>query len=846
MTSSWRRRTFLHAAGSGALALGFAGRGGQPAVAAEIVDADAEFDALRAKWRDLILGTGFSPTAEPYKTVLANLGTTASGYRSTMAPTSGSLWPDRIWADPEPDTDGESYAFSANMNDSYNRLRTMAEAFAQPGTGLTGDTGLRDAVVTGLDHLCTEVFNEHTARYGNWWNFQIGAPQALMDICVLVHDALTDSQIANYCRAVDAFVPDSVFASYTGISTGANRVDLCRGVILRGIVGKDPDKVSLASEALKPVFPYVTSGDGFYADGSFIQHASVPYIGGYGSVLHDGVGRLLALLRGSAWELNDPNTQLFLDTIEKAVAPFVYNGLMMDNVSARGISRSGGNDHTRAHGLMATILLVGQGASEAENARWRAMVKGWMQRDYHSPALKNPGLGLLRTSLLQSLQDDISVNAAPEPVEHRLFHNMDRATHRRPGWCASVSMASRRVAHYEFGNGEHARGYHTGAGWLSWWGSDFGLEQYSDGYWPTVDPCRLPGITASRKPLADGAGGNWGDNRNEADWVGGTTDGEFAAVGQHLIDMSSTMNARKSWFFLDDSVVCLGADISSTDGHAVETTIDNRHLGTTGAPALTVDGRKQPTTQGWTRSFDDAEWAHIEGQAGYLFPGGAAFTAVREERTGAWKDINAGGPADPVTRRYLTLVTDHGTDPADAAYAYVLLPGASAATTARRACDRGRPKILANTADQQGVRVPRLGFTAVNFWSAGTLDKLTANAPASILIREKRDGTAVIVVSDPARRATSLEITWHERVSRVLSRPATVTSTTTGSSLKLTFGDLTGEAGAPRGSPSASAEPQRRNVPAPATDRPPGRGAHRVNETPAVTHPRAPHRRRAP
>ncbi|MFJ7984195.1 polysaccharide lyase 8 family protein [Streptomyces sp. NPDC096351] len=811
MPSPWPRRTFLHAAGGGALALGLAGTAARPAPAADLgptgpptapealgTASDAEFDTLRARWRDLVLGTGFSPTAEPFRGILATLGATAADYRATMAPAGGSLWPGRSWADPDPDTDAESYAFSAAMNDSCNRLRTMAEAYSQPGTGLTGDAGLRDAVLTGLDHLYTEVYNERTTRYGNWYNWQIGAPQALMDTCVLMYDHLSADRIAAYCRAVDAFVPDSVFASYTGTSTGANRVDLCRGVVLRGIVGRDPAKIALASRALEPVFPYVTSGDGFYADGSFVQHRNVPYIGGYGAVLHDGVGRLLALLRGSSWAVTGPGTQLFLDTIEKAVAPFLYNGLIMDNVSSRGISRMGTSDHQRAHGLMATILLVGQGASPEENARWRAMVKGWLRRDYHYPALSNPGLSLIRASLLQGLQDDGAVRAAPEPVEHRLFPNMARATHRRRDWAASVSMASNRIAHYEFGNGEHARGYHTGAGWLSWWGAGFGLEQYSDAYWPTVDPYRLPGITASRKPLADGEGGDWGQPMPDAAWVGGTTDGEFAAVGQHLKGLSSTLDAKKSWFCLDDSIVCLGAGITATDGHAVETTVDNRALGTTGAPVLTVDGRAQPVAQGWTGTFDGASWAHIAGQAGYVFPGGTRLEAVREERTGSWRDINTGGSPDPVTRRYLTLFTDHGVDPAGAAYAYVLLPGASAHGTARHAHDRGRLRILANSGAQQGVRVPGLGLTAVNFWSAGTVERLRVSAPASVLVREHRDGTATLAVSDPARQATSLELVWNRRVSRVLSRPASVTAATTGSSLRLVLGDLTGLAGAPQ------------------------------------------------
>lgn len=44
-----------------------------------------EFTDLRAKWRALLLGEGFSPTAEPFKSRLAELGGTARQLRPSMA-----------------------------------------------------------------------------------------------------------------------------------------------------------------------------------------------------------------------------------------------------------------------------------------------------------------------------------------------------------------------------------------------------------------------------------------------------------------------------------------------------------------------------------------------------------------------------------------------------------------------------------------------------------------------------------------------------------------------------------------------------------------------------------------
>jgi len=796
MTTPWSRRAFL-AACSGAVALGLGAA--PPALAAP-----DEFAALRAKWRTLTLGEGFDPGAEPFASRLADLGRTARRYLAAMAPTTGSLWPDLPYADPDPDTDQESITYSGNMSTSHTRLSTLAQAYAQPGTGLTGDTALRDAVVTGRDHLHDDVYNAGQPLYGNWWSWQIGAPQALLDTCVLMYDALSAEQIAGYTAAVDHFVPDSAVADYTGTSTGANRVDLCRVLALRGVVGGDAAKVALARDALSPVFPYVTSGDGLHADGSFIQHTWVPYTGSYGSVFLGGLGMLFALLAGSSWEVTDENRQIVFDSVEKAWAPFLYNGLVMDGVAGRAISRGLSaadpqaiqqDDHLRGHPLLASVLLLGQGASAAENARWRGLVKGWMRRDTYRPPLADPVLSLPNLARLGGVDKDPAVPAVPEPTGHRLFPAMARATHRRPGWAASLSMAGKRIAYYECGNGENLRGWHTGAGMLYWWGDTFAGGQYSDAFWPTVDPYRLPGTTVSRRVLANGAGGDWGAARPDVDWVGGATDGERAAVGQHLKGLQSTLVAKKSWFFLDDTVVCLGAGITCTDGTAVETTVENRNLGAAGGAPFTVDGRAEPVACPWSGTLTDAGWAHIGGHGGYVFPGGATVRALRDARDGSWSSINTGGSPTVLNREYLTMYVDHGTDPVNASYAYLLMPGASAARTRARAAQRNWLTVLANTDDQQGVSVRPLGFTGVNFWLGGTVGTLTASDPCSVMISEKDDGTAVIAVSDPMLMRTGLTLTWRRPVAAVTSAPATVVSAATGRSLTLAFGDLRGTAG---------------------------------------------------
>ncbi|MFJ4951671.1 polysaccharide lyase 8 family protein [Streptomyces sp. NPDC088760] len=708
--------------------------------------ADDPYDTLRRRWLGICLGTGYDPAAEPYASRLARLGRRAREYRESMVPGPASLWP------------GHPFDPPSGITFSYGRLWTMTQAYVQAGTGATGDPGLLADVLRGFDHLSTTVYNPATTRYGNWWEWQIGSPRLLTDITAALYEQLGPDRIAAACAAVDHFVPDAMLTDCSGTSTGANRVDLCRSVALRGVLGRNPEKISLARDALSPVFPYVTDGDGLYADGSFVQHTWVAYSGTYGQVLLDGLGRLFTLLAGSAWEITDPARQNVLDSVEHAYAPLIHDGLVMDCVNGRAISRGYlrsddlrvlRSDHYHGQALIAAIALLAAGASEAERERWYGRIKGWIQRDTAVPVLTSGQFGVADLARLHAVAASPGP-AAPEPLGHRLFPAMDRAVHRTPRFTAALAMASDRIAHYECGNGENPRGWHTGSGMLSWWPRGRG-DQYTDWYWPTVDWYRLPGTTVSAKRLPDRAGGEWGAPKPDVRWVGGTTDGTYAAVGQHLKGLGSTLQARKSWFFLDDAVVCLGAGISCADGVPVETVVDNRNLGENG-------------TQTFVRA---ARWAHLEGHGGWILPCGGELHTVREDRTGAWSDINTTSTDERRTRRWQTLWLDHGTDPAAADYAYVLLPGASRGQTAARAADRHWLSVLANDTTAQAVAVPRLGLTAWNFWRAGTVGGLTASAGASVLV-VRRGRTATLHVGEPPRSGAPLELVWNHPVRAVI------------------------------------------------------------------------------
>ncbi|MDX2972542.1 polysaccharide lyase 8 family protein [Kribbella solani] len=732
-----------------------------------------EFDVLRARWVELNTGGAIDPADPAYADALTKLTTQARNYLNTLltAPDRAALWAD-LPLSPS----------SGNFSISYTRLKTIALARATPGTGVQGGELLSSA----LDFLYSKAFNETLKETGNWWFWEIGSPRALLDTCLLAYDALTADQLTSHLRAVDRFVPDPNRRTNSPSlrETGANRVDKALIVALRGIVGKSADKLATARDALSDVaesgknsvFTYVTSGDGFYRDGSFVQHGNLAYVGTYGNVALGGVANLIALLGGSTWEITDPHRAVLLDAVDASFAPFIKDGLMMDCVSGRAISREGAGDHRNGHGTTSTVLLLASGVSEPYASRFKALAKGWITRDRLNDYL--PGASIPEISRAKSLLADSAVAAASAVPRHYQFYNQDRVVHRRPGWTFAIAMSSKRMARYEWGNGENLRGWYVGDGMTYLYTDD--QSQYFDAYWPTVDAQRMPGTTVSTKPRdPGGSGAGTGTVAAYAEWVGGAAYGEVGAVGMHLINHDKSLQARKSWFCLRDSIVALGAGITGTDGFPVETIVENRNLHENGTAALRMDGKVA------TDGTYAPRWAHLEGVAGYVFPAGGQVRVEREDRTASWSEINVGndtgGSTTPYTRRYAKLIVEHGT--ATGGYAYVLLPRATSRQMAERAADPGM-SILANTVTVQAIRSHREQLTLANFWAAGQVAELTCDGPASVVVG-RYGRTTTVAVSDPSRTVQTVRLIVDRRVGALQSADPAVTVVANGKQLVL-------------------------------------------------------------
>lgn len=109
---------------------------------------------------------------------------------------------------------------------------------------------------------------------------------------------------------------------------------------------------------------------------------------------------------------------------------------------------------------------------------------------------------------------------------------------------------------------------------------------------------------------------------------------------------------------------------------------------------------------------------------------------------------------DPAyTRSYASLAVNHGKNPVNAAYAYVLLPGKSTAQVKAYA-DQPDIAVIRNDAAVQAVRDKKLNLTAANFWTASaaapaTAGPVTAYQPSSVMVKDNGDSTVDVSISDP-------------------------------------------------------------------------------------------------
>jgi hypothetical protein len=708
-----------------------------------------EYDTLQGNWRNYLTGNDvYDSKHKAMASHVAKIAAITNSSRTGVWDTLRLGHASGLWSDLESTSD------PAKITESFRRIEKLAFAYATVGSRWYQNENLAQDIIAAMQWMSENRYKADANRYGNWWEWEIGSPLEIVTIIVLMDGKLPESLVNRYDVALRTIIPDPAKRANCCRTpeTGANLAEKSLIVALHGIIERDEARIAQAHSAIQPLFKTVTSGDGFYRDGSFIQHANVSYNGSYGVVLIDRLSKFLTLLDDSRWDITTAQANTLSTWYKDAFEPLIQDGAMVDMVRGRAIAREGSNPYTIGRTAMHAFLRI----SKVLPAEQALEIRSSLKYGYKANRVLNYtyyGLDVSGMRMVDALLNDSTITPKGKRIAHFQFPAMDRVMHIRQGFSYGISMYSDRILNYEAMNDENKKGWYTGNGMTYLYMSDY--EQFVDGYWPTVDPLRLPGTTTDGRPKAS--------ERSTKSWVGGSIiTGAYGSAGMQFRYNDTGLTGNKSWFMFDDEIVAMGSGITAELPGVYETIVENRKLSEAGDETLVVNGETQPAELGWSTSYADVDWAHLSGSVegssiGYVFPSDTALTMLREARTGSWAQLSKSESTKSITRNYMTMWMNHGAQPSNASYAYILLPNKSAAATKAYNSNK-QIRILAQNSTVHAVEETSLGIVAANFWKAGSVGSISVDQPASVMIRE-RGGVLEVSVSDPTQRLTTLNVT---------------------------------------------------------------------------------------
>lgn len=723
---------------------------------------------------------------------------------------------------------------------SFKKVLSMCKAYAAEGGALYQNQDMLKDITNILDFLCGSCYTAKS-QTDNWWTWEIGIPKDLIPALILIYDGLTEEQVMAYTETLYFFQPDPFHEGVINTASthgqgyreaqGANIIDCSTTAVGLGALREDNELVYLGMLASSQTFVIQNVEDsaqiaangynsGFYPDGSYLDHIKVPYLGAYGIEFMKGGAKIPSLLAGTPWKYPEQVQDNLESYIVEGFGNGMYKGMMLDCLKGRSVSRPASSNQAAGREAMMIILQIVDSFSQEAKETTLSALKAWLEEDegFIDSLVGAENMAIKKKA--KEILEDTSIQSNIAPV-HKSYPLMDRVVHRTEDYLFALSMYSERIQNTEIMNDENRFGWHQNNGMTYIYDED---KQYTENYWNTVNPLRLPGTTVvpvnigTGKP--DGSGfAQGGDFCSKESWVGGTSIGNYGVSGMSFsgetqgiagdapVSYAPDLKGKKSWFMFDDEMVCLGAGITNKNMELpVETTIENKKLRKDGSNQLLVNGEKteipvkeanvkelvERTADVSGTSFEQVNWAHLEGNqsvgTGYYFPEENTEIQVRRgQTTGSWKDV--GTFEGESTENYLEMWVDHGQNPENASYSYVLLPETSAEETENYA-QAPKVTILENSSEVQAVRHETLKITGINFWQeqGGSIDGITSDKAASVMLQETEQGTVKISVSDPTmKNKGNIQLTLEEEIADCVQLDENVTCEKTENGAVLTF-----------------------------------------------------------
>ncbi|HDG2276134.1 TPA: hyaluronate lyase, partial [Staphylococcus aureus] len=147
------------------------------------------------------------------------------------------------------------------------------------------------------------------------------------------------------------------------------------------------DMMKNSIDSFNKVFTYVQDSatdkerNGFYKDGSYIDHKDVPYTGAYGVVLLEGISQMMPMIKETPFKDSNQNDTTLKSWIDEGFMPLIYKGEMMDLSRGRAISRENETSHSTSATVMKSLLRLSDAMDESTKAKYKQIVKTSVKSD---------------------------------------------------------------------------------------------------------------------------------------------------------------------------------------------------------------------------------------------------------------------------------------------------------------------------------------------------------------------------------------------------------------------------------------------------------------------------------
>lgn len=627
-----------------------------------------------------------------------------------------ALRPDGTW----PDID---YVDVSNTGFQHARhLGNMVElcrAYKKKGSKLKGDKKLKATIHSALDYW---LANDFICQ--NWWHNQIGTPNALVSVLLIMDTDLTLKQVEKTLPMVGR-----AHLTASGARPSGDRIKIA-GILAKTLLFKrDEVQFGEVIRVIEGEIKFNTGQRGMQHDFSFHHREDrVNNTLSYGLGYADAFAEWASFVAGTNYRFSEKPLQQLIDYYLDGICKQMIYGKYNDpGTKNRDITRS---ERHQAMGTKTPERLL-------------------KTTDYRKNELEE---------IVKIRKDELK----PAVSFAKFFWQTEHFSLQRPEFYTSVRMHSVRNRNMEEPyNSEGLMNHHRadGTNYISVTGNEYTNMA------PVYDWQKIPGATVVQKPELPSEKEIQKDGLSE--FAGAVTDGNYGAVVFDFKSPHDPLMAKKAWFFFDREYVCLGAGIKSGIKLPVATTLNQCLLH---GDVLVKTANQQTVMPKGDRQLDQVKWILHDG-IGYLFPEVQKVSLANQAQTGSWYKVNhqSDSPKDEISKDVFKLWIDHGQQPQNAGYQYIVVPSTTEKEMGSQT-DR-QIKILSNTSGIQAVRHSGLNICQMVFYTSGELNafenlKIGMDGPGVVMV--KTDGSAVkqISVADPSRKLRKIHLTVSGKIEK--------------------------------------------------------------------------------